>query len=84
MPECGPTVLHRDNLSCIQLTETVQRLRNAKHVGTCYHHVRDLVQRPIISVDDICSDCKKAHALTKILGRVVHVVHFRFLGFAKF
>lgn len=82
-PEGEATGVHQDNLCCINWTESVQGLRNVKHVGIRYHYVRYLVHRGIIRVQYVQSDLIKADALTNVLGKVLHSVHMTSLGLSN-
>jgi len=48
--ELEPTVIHCDNQSCIKLFENPIFHNRSKHIDMYYHHIRDVVQRGIVSL----------------------------------
>lgn len=78
--ERGPTTLRQDNLGCINWIESVQDLRNVRHVGIKYHLVRYLVISSVINVAYFRTDDNRADSLNKILGRAIHSLYLSKLG----
>ena len=74
--ELRPTIIHRDNQSCIKLSENLVFHDRSKHIEIIYHFIRDYVQRGAVELQYISTDKQIADILSKSLGRGKHI-HFR-------
>jgi hypothetical protein len=61
------TMVHRDNQSCIKLTENPVFHDRSKHIDMKYHYIRDLVQRKTVKLQYIATSDHVADILTKPL-----------------
>lgn len=83
LPQDKPTVMFQDNLGTIKWTESVQGLRNVKHVGIRYHYVREAVESSAIIVQYVSTLFNRADSLTKALIGDIFVKHRKWLGVDK-
>lgn len=68
-----PTVVFEDNLVSISWTETVQGLRNVKHVGFKYQFVREHVMSKTVEIRYTPTEVNRADVFTKsLLGDLFH------------
>lgn len=81
--EADEKMMHQENLGCMTWTDSIQGLRYVKKVGIRYQFVQDRLNRKVIRVEYISSESNKADSLTKILGRVLHPIHMKYLGFSN-
>ena len=61
-----PINLNMDNQGAIALTST-EGTKRSKHIDVRFHHVRDLQQQGIVSINNVPSSAMAADGLTKIL-----------------
>lgn len=74
------TPIFQDNLETISWTESVQSLRNIKHVETKYHAVRSRVESGTVTVNYTASAENCADCFTKALGPHEFLTHRRRLS----
>ena len=67
--QMNSTVIHCDNQSCIKLSVNLVFHDRSKHIDIWYHHIRDCVQRRIMSLEYIPTKDHDADILTKALTR---------------
>lgn len=65
-----PTVIHRDNQSCVKLSVNPVFHDRTKHVEIKFHYLRDMVQRKAMELKYICTAEQTVDILTKPLPRV--------------
>jgi hypothetical protein len=70
------TVIHCDNQRCINLSENLVFHDRSKHIEMRYHHVRDMVQKNILSIQYVLTAEQTADILTKPLS-LTKFVYFR-------
>lgn len=79
-PQPGPTMIHSDNNGSIAMAKNPQFHRQAKHIETKWHHIRDLVEDGIIS-NKSCRDPEQmVDILTKALPHPKHKRHVQEMG----
>lgn len=71
-----PSVIYRDNHSCIKLTENPVFHDRSKHIEIKCHFIRDFVQKRVVKLEYIFTNEQVANILTKALSRGKHV-YFR-------
>ena len=81
--ELSPTVIQRDNHSCIKLSQNQVFHDRSKHIEIRYHFIRDYVQRGVVHLQYVSTDEQVADILTKALGRGKHVYFRDKLGVVK-
>ena len=64
--DISPIDLYMDNQDTIALTST-EGIKHSKHIDVHFHHVHDLQQQDIISINNISSTEMAADGLTKML-----------------
>ena len=64
-----PTVIHRDNQSCIKISINPMFHDRSKHIYIWYHHIRYCVQHKIMLLQYIPTEDQDANILTKALTR---------------
>jgi hypothetical protein len=74
--ELKPTVIHRDNQSCIKLSKNLVFHDRSKHSEIKYHFIRDRVQKGVVKLQHISTDEQIADILTKPLVKG-EFVYFR-------
>ena len=65
-----PTVIHCDNLSCVQMSMNHVFHDKSKHIEIRYHFIRDMVQKGAVELQYIPTDDQTVDVLTKPLPRV--------------
>ena len=65
----GPTVLLLDSQTAINLAIAPQISRKSRHIEMCYHYVRELVARNLVTVSHVIGDFMRADVMTKYLPR---------------
>jgi hypothetical protein len=68
-PQTTPTVIYEDNKSAITLASAPEITKNAKHVHTRFHYIRDLVAQRLFTIQYIPTADQVADILTKPLPR---------------
>jgi hypothetical protein len=81
LPQELPFSLRGDNLGSISLTETTKGHGLLKHIDTCWHYIRERVERSQIAVSSVPGKENVADILTKALGRPAHEKIVTQLGF---
>ena len=76
----GPTLILGDNDGSIAMVKNPQFHKRSKHIATCWHWVRDLVEEGIIEVGSCRDPEQTADILTKALARPKHKKHMQEMG----
>lgn len=63
-------ILRIDNKSTISLCKNLVYHDRSKHIDTCYHYIREIVENGRIIVEHVVSQEQLVDILTKPLGRV--------------
>eukprot|EP00253_Pinus_taeda_P014750 PITA_14750 len=71
-----PSVIYRDNQSCIKLTKNLVFHDRSKHIEIKYHFIRDYVQNGAVKLEYISTNEQVADIFTKALPQGKHV-YFR-------
>lgn len=71
--ECGDggktaVIIHCDNQSAIDLAECEAYRPRTKHIDIRFHHIREKIERGIIALDYIPTECMVADSLTKAVS----------------
>ena len=84
-------VVYCDNSSAIDISKNPVQYSKTKHIEIRYHFIKDLVERKIMCLKYIPTECQNADIFTKPLGRskfetlrqVIDVIlcHLSFLAF---
>lgn len=69
-PVNGPSTLHMDNLSAVQVARNPEHHGRMKHLDMRYHWLRDQVDAGVIDIAHLPTARMPADVLTKALGRV--------------
>ena len=64
-----PTMIYRDNQSCIKLSENPFFHDRSKNIEIRYHFIQDYVQRGAVELQYISTNEQVADILTKALGK---------------
>ena len=67
--QMDPTVIYCDNQSCIKPSVNQFFHDRSKHIDIWYHHLRDCVQRRIVSLEYILTEEHDGDILMKALSR---------------
>ena len=76
----GPTVIHYDDQSCIQLLLNLVFHDNTKHIEIRYHYIRDMVQKGTVELQYVPTDDQTTYFLTKHLLKKTFEYFSRILG----
>ena len=76
-------MIYCDNQSCIKILVNSVFHARSKHIDIWYHHLRDCVQRRIISLEYIPMEEQDANILTKALSRIKFKFHRSKIGVAE-
>lgn len=79
----GPSTLHMDNQSAIQVAKNPEHHGRMKHLDLRYHWLRDEVEKGTLAIDYVPTDSMVADILTKLLARVKVEEGCRQLGLQK-
>ena len=66
----GPTVIHCDNQSCIQMSVNPVFHDKTKHIEIQYHYIHDMVQKGVIELQYVSIDDQTADILTNVTNIV--------------
>jgi hypothetical protein len=77
-----PTTIFSDNEGSIAISKNPQFHKQAKHIGTQFHSVKEQVQDGVITIESIRSQQQTADVLTKPLPRPKHRQHVGKMGLA--
>uniref|UniRef100_A0A5S6QJM5 Reverse transcriptase Ty1/copia-type domain-containing protein n=1 Tax=Trichuris muris TaxID=70415 RepID=A0A5S6QJM5_TRIMR len=67
IPANGPTMIFKDNQACIKMADSNWSGARTKHIDVCYHHLRDLREQNVITLQYCPSNNMLADILTKPL-----------------
>ena len=73
--QMDPKVIHYDNQSCMKLSVNLDFHDKSKHIDIWYHHLRDYVQRHIISLEYILREENDVEVLMKVMTRINFELH---------
>ena len=62
------TVMHMDNNGAHLLAQDARYHPRTKHIGVCFHYIRDCVASGDIKLEQVSTDLQVADILTKPLG----------------
>jgi predicted peroxiredoxin len=62
--------LYGDNQGAIALTKNPHLHERSKHIDTCYHFIRDLVEKGLVDVEYVLTMEMVADGMTKPLERI--------------
>ena len=79
----GPSTLHMDNQSAIQVAKNPEHHGRMKHLDLRYYWLRDAVDKGTLGIDYVATDSMVADILTKSLARVKVEEGGRQLGLQK-
>ena len=79
----GPSTLHMDNQSAIQVAKNPEHHGRMKHLDLRYYWLRDAVDKGTLGIDYVPTDSMVADILTKSLARVKVEEGCRQLGLQK-
>lgn len=68
----SPIDVFCDNQSAIQLSKNAVFHKRSKHIDTCFHFVRELVERKEIVIHYLRTDLMLGDILTKLLTKCKH------------
>jgi len=68
-PPTGPTILHLDCKTAINLAEAPEVTRKARHMQAKHHYIRELVDTGIVKLKHVPADLMRADILTKVFSR---------------
>lgn len=74
----GPTDVFHDNLDTMRWAQSVQGLRNVKHVGLKYHDVRSMVEHAIVWIINATSATIRVDAHTKVIIPTYFLQHLKY------
>ena len=66
----GPTMIHCDNHSCIQMLVNLVFHDKTKHIEIQYHYIRDMVHKGVVELQYVLIDDLTINILTKPLLRI--------------
>ena len=61
----GPTIIHCDNQSCIQMLVILVFHDKTKHIEIRYHYISDMVQKGVVELQYVSTDDQTVDILTK-------------------
>jgi hypothetical protein len=73
--QSGPSVVHVDNQSCIQMNRSQMATYRNRHIPLRYHYVKDLLADGTVDLAWIRSEDNSADLLTKSLGKALFEKH---------
>ena len=59
-----------DNKSGIELSKNPVHHDRSKHIDTCFHYIREYIEKGVVDVDHVGTEDQLADILTKPLGRI--------------
>jgi hypothetical protein len=75
-----PITIFVDNLSAIAIARKPVSFPLSKHIDVKHHHVRELVDKGVITLKYVGTAQQKADGMTKALGGTPHTLATRALG----
>jgi hypothetical protein len=69
LPQLEATKIRMDNKSAIELPKNFVHHERIKHIGMCYHSIRELIKEKKVQVTHVSSNDQIADTFTKALSR---------------
>ena len=62
-------VVYHDNSSAIDISKNPAQHSKTKHIEITYHFIRDVIERKVVAIEYISTECQNADIFTKPLDR---------------